>query len=114
MVIPVGVAYGSDSQEIEKLLLQIARENLMVLTQPEPSAFFLGFGDNSLNFELRAFVRGLEHRLPVIHHLHVSIEREFRKAGINIAFPQHDVHLDTAGALKVRLVKDSEGSGGKP
>jgi len=108
VVIPVGVAYGSDTQETEKLLLKIARENLMVLSQPEPSALFLGFGDNSLNFELRVFVRGLDNRLPVTHHLHVAIEREFRKAGINIAFPQRDVHLDASGPLEVHLVRDSK------
>jgi potassium-dependent mechanosensitive channel len=108
VVIPVGVAYGSDTQATEKLLLKIARENLMVLSQPEPSAFFLGFGDNSLNFELRVFVRGLDNRLPVTHHLHMAIEREFRKAGINIAFPQRDVHLDASGPLEVHLVRDSK------
>jgi potassium efflux system protein len=111
VVIPVGVAYGSDTQETEKLLLKIARENLMVLSQPEPSALFLGFGDNSLNFELRVFVRGLDNRLPVIHHLHLSIEREFRKTGINIAFPQRDIHLDTSGPLELRLVRNSKGTG---
>ncbi len=104
VVVPVGVAYGSDTQATEKLLLKIARENLMVLSQPEPSAFFLGFGDNSLNFELRVFVRGLEYRLPVVHHLHLAIEREFRNAGINIAFPQRDIHLDTTGPLEVHVV----------
>jgi potassium efflux system protein len=110
----VGVAYGSDTQATEKLLLKIARENLMVLTQPEPSALFLGFGDNSLNFELRVFVRGLENRLSVIHHLHVAIEREFRSAGINIAFPQRDIHLDTTSPLEVRLVRNSKANSDNP
>jgi potassium efflux system protein len=108
VVVPVGVAYGSDTRETEKLLLKIARENLMVLRQPEPSALFLGFGDNSLNFELRVFVSGLDNRLPVIHQLHLAIEREFRKAGINIAFPQRDIHLDTLAPLQVHLVRDSK------
>jgi len=90
----------------KKLLLKIARENLMVLSQPEPLALFLGFGDNCLNFELRVFVRGLDNRIPVIHHSHLAIEREFRKAGINIAFPQRDIHLDTTGPVEVRLVRD--------
>jgi len=112
VVIPVGVAYGSDTQATEKLLLKIARENLMVLSQPEPSALFLGFGDNSLNFELRVFVTGLGNRLPATHHLHLAIEREFREAGINIAFPQRDIHLDTSGPLEVRLVKESRETGG--
>jgi potassium efflux system protein len=111
VVIPVGVAYGSDTQQTEKLLLKIARENLMVLSQPEPSALFVRFGDNSLNFELRVFVRGLDNRLPVIHHLHLAIEREFRKAGINIAFPQRDIHLDTSGPLELRLVRNPKESG---
>jgi potassium efflux system protein len=108
VVVPVGVAYGSDTQATEKLLLKIARENLMVLTQPEPSALFLGFGDNSLNFELRVFVRGLENRVPVIHNLHLAVDREFRKAGINIAFPQRDIHLDTTSPVQVHLVRDSK------
>lgn len=111
VVVPVGVAYGSDTQATEKLLLKIARENLMVLTQPEPSALFVRFGDNSLNFELRVFVRGLDNRLPVTHHLHLAIEREFRKAGINIAFPQRDIHLDTSGPLELRLVRNPKESG---
>jgi potassium efflux system protein len=113
VVVPVGVAYGSDTQATEKLLLKIARENLMVLSQPEPSALFLGFGDNSLNFELRGFVRGWQNRLPVIHHLHLAIEREFRNAGINIAFPQRDVHLDATGPLEVHLVSRPDSSSGK-
>jgi potassium efflux system protein len=115
VVVPVGVAYGADTQATEKLLLKIARENLMVLTQPEPSALFLGFGDNSLNFELSVFVRGLENRLPVIHNLHLAVEREFRKAGINIAFPQRDIHLDTTGPLEVHVVSkpDPSSSPGK-
>jgi potassium efflux system protein len=111
VVVPVGVAYGSDTQATEKLLLKIARENLMVLSEPEPAALFLGFGDNSLNFELRVFVRGLENRLSVIHHLHLAIEREFRNAGINIAFPQRDVHLDTISPLEVRVVRDPKLTG---
>jgi len=110
VVIPVGVAYGSDTQATEKLLIKIARENLVVLSQPEPSALFLGFGDNSLNFELRAFVRGIGNRLPVTHQLHLAIDREFRKAGINIAFPQRDIHLDTLGPLEVHVVSKPEPS----
>jgi potassium efflux system protein len=110
VVVPVGIAYGSDTRATEKLLLKIARENLMVLSQPEPSALFLGFGDNSLNFELRVFVRGLENRLSVIHHLHLAIEREFRGAGISIAFPQRDIHLDTTGPLEVHVVRKPDPS----
>jgi potassium efflux system protein len=108
IVVPVGVAYGSDTKKAEEILLKVARENLIVLTQPEPSALFLGFGDNSLNFELRVFVRGMDNRLPVTHQLHLVIDREFRKADINIAFPQRDIHLDAVKPLEVHLVKESD------
>jgi potassium-dependent mechanosensitive channel len=108
VVVPVGVAYGSDTKMTEDLLLKTARENLMVLSQPEPSALFLGFGDNSLNFELRVFVRGMDNRLPVTHQLHLAIDREFRKAGISIAFPQRDIHLDALKPLEVHLVRDPD------
>jgi potassium efflux system protein len=47
----------------------------------------------------------------VIHHSHLAIEREFRKAGINIAFPQRDIHLDTSGHLELRLVRNPKESG---
>ena len=110
IVVPVGVAYGSDTKMTEELLLKVARENLIVLSQPEPSALFLGFGDNSLNFELRVFVRGMDNRLPVMHQLHLAVDREFRKAGISIAFPQRDIHLDAVGPLEVRVVRDSNPS----
>jgi potassium efflux system protein len=106
VVIPVGIAYGSDTALAEKLLLKVARENSVVLDQPEPSALFLGFGDNSLNFELRVFVSGVERLFPVKHQLHQVINREFQEAGITIAFPQRDVHLDTTGPVEVRLVSE--------
>jgi potassium efflux system protein len=107
IVLPVGVVYGSDTVLTEELLLKVARENTRVLDKPEPSALFLGFGDNSLNFELRVFIHNALGRFEVMDRLHHAIDREFRKAGIAIAFPQRDVHLDTAEVLDVRLVSES-------
>ncbi len=107
--VPVGIAYGSDTELAEKLLLKVASENPKVRKDPEPMALFQGFGDNSLNFDLRVFVSELGDRLPVMHELHMAIDREFRKAGITIAFPQRDVHLDAAEPLNVRVVSDREG-----
>jgi len=102
----VGIAYGSDTELAEKLLLKVLDENPMVLNDPKPSAYFLGFGDNSLNFELRLYVNNIDHRLPVQHELHKAIDREFRKAGIVIAFPQRDVHFDSDQPLRVQMVPD--------
>ena len=104
--INVGIAYGSDTELAEKLLIKALNENPLVLKDPKPSAYFLGFGDNSLNFELRLFINNIDHRLPVQHELHKAIDREFRKAGIVIAFPQRDVHLDADGPLKIQVVPD--------
>jgi potassium efflux system protein len=56
------------------------------------------------------FVSEVGDRLPVMHALHLAIDREFRKAGITIAFPQRDVHLDAAEPLNVRVVSDPNGT----
>jgi potassium efflux system protein len=104
IIIPVGIAYGSDTELAEKLLLKAAQGNKLVLKQPEPTALFKGFGDNSLNFELRVYVDGINSWIPMLHSLNQAIDREFRKAGITISFPQRDVHLDTSGPLEVRII----------
>jgi len=102
--IPVGIAYGSDTELAEKLMLKAARENPLVLDKPEPVAVFLGFGDNSLNFEVRVFIDGIDDWIPMLHKLNQSVDRAFREAGVTISFPQRDVHLDQIGPLEVRVV----------
>ncbi|MGB5748541.1 MAG: mechanosensitive ion channel domain-containing protein [Desulfobacterales bacterium] len=104
--ISVGIAYGSDTELAEKLLLKVLHETPMVLQDPKPTAYFLGFGDNSLNFQLRLFINNIDHRLPVQHELHKAVDREFRKAGIVIAFPQRDVHFDSDQPLKIEVMSD--------
>ncbi len=113
-IVRVGIAYGSDIELAEKLLLKVLDETPMVLREPKPTAYFLGFGDNSLNFELRLFINNIDNRLPVQHELHKAIDREFRKAGIVIAFPQRDVHLDADQPLKVQVVPDEPDSQSDP
>jgi potassium efflux system protein len=103
---PIGIAYGSDTLLAEKLLLKAAKANALVLDNPKPQAVFLGFGDNSLNFELRVFINDINDWIPVLHKLNQTVDREFRKAGITISFPQRDVHLDQIGPLEVRVVSD--------
>ncbi len=102
--IPVGIAYGSDTDLAEKLLLTAARENPLVLKEPEPSAIFMGFGDNSLNFEVRAFINNINNWYAMVGRLNRRINQEFKKAGITISFPQRDVHLDASNPLEVRVV----------
>lgn len=93
MKIPIGVAYGSDVPLVIELLLSCAASNDRVATTPAPQALFLGFGASSLDFELRAFVWDADHRVAAQSALHQEIDRCFREAGIEIAFPQQDVHL---------------------
>jgi potassium efflux system protein len=91
--IPIGVAYGSDTARVMEVLARVAQESWRVLRDPPPQIFFVGFGDSSLSFELRVFIRTVEHLFPVRHELHMNIDEAFREAGIEIAFPQRDLHL---------------------
>lgn len=110
VIVPVGVAYGTDADKVEALLLKVARANRLVLDDPRPQALFLGFGDSALSFELRVFIGSIEHLVQVRHQLHGAIAREFQKAGVEIAFPQMDLHLRDAKPL-VDLMQHKSGSG---
>ena len=91
--IPVGIAYGSDTDRAVQVLRQVANDSPLVLRSPAPQIFFLSFGDSSLLFELRVFTRGVEQRFRLRHELHMSVDKAFREAGIEIAFPQRDLHV---------------------
>ena len=91
--VPVGIAYGSDTDEAMRILYEIARNTEHVLVEPRPDVLFVGFGDSALNFELRVFSPDVDHRFPILHAIHLEIDRAFRAAGIEIAFPQTDIHI---------------------
>jgi potassium efflux system protein len=103
VIINVGVAYGSDVNQAMGLMLEAARENDNVLEEPSPLATFEGFGDNTLTLLLRAYLGSMDNRLNTITALHETINRKFSEAGLNIAFPQRDLHLDTSSPLDIRL-----------
>lgn len=96
--INVGVAYGTDTNKVSDLALKILNDHPLILSNPQPSITFESFGESVLNLNLRAYLPNLENRLTVIHELHTSIHEQFNKAGIEIAFPQQDVHLYTGNA----------------
>jgi potassium efflux system protein len=104
--IPVGIAYGSDTKLATELLVQAARKNPHVLSEPAADAVFKSFGDNSLQFELRVYISGIDNWWPMLHELNVTIDNAFKEAGVTIAFPQRDVHLDATGPLEVRVVSE--------
>ena len=93
IVIKVGIAYGSNVELALKTLLRVAKENSLILDDPEPLVTFEGFGESSLDLTLRCFLPNLDDRLTTISELHTAIDREFRRAGIEIAFPQRDIHV---------------------
>lgn len=94
--IAVGVAYGTDTEKVRDILLQLAQEHPRVIkdgSSPKPRVLFLGFGDSSLDFELRVFVYNIDERLGITSDLNFAIDKAFREAGIEIPFPQRDVHV---------------------
>jgi small-conductance mechanosensitive channel len=98
---PVSVAYGSDVRLVERLLLEVAAECPDVLQDPAPVVRFLEFGDNGLRFELRAWTTTLMHRKgKLISTLNFAIYDRFREHGIEIPFPQRELHI-RGGSLRV-------------
>jgi potassium efflux system protein len=92
-IIAVGTAYGSDVALVMQTLKECALAHPGVMKTPEPRIFFRSFGDSSLDFELRTWVAEVDNRLQIESDLHQDIERRFRQAGIEIPFPQRDLHV---------------------
>ncbi|WP_298915840.1 mechanosensitive ion channel domain-containing protein [uncultured Algimonas sp.] len=93
VIVYVGVAYGSDTDRSREIMMDIVKSNNKILETPPPQVFFLGFGDSSLDFEVRVFLRNFEDRFPVRHTLHTEINKALAEAGIEIPFPQRDLHI---------------------
>lgn len=92
--LPVGVAYGSDAREVERLLREVAAENADVLDDPPAKVWFRGFGDSSLDFELLVWNTSLIHRKgQFISDLNFAIYDKLNQHGIEIPFPQRDLHI---------------------
>jgi len=99
--IPVGVAYGSDINKVREALLAAGRGNPHTLKEPAPDVFLEKFGDDSLDFELVVWSSEMSHRPSRYRSdLNFAIEQKLREAGIEIAFPQRDLHI-RSGVLKV-------------
>ena len=91
--IPVGVAYGSDIPLVMETLMTCAKANSRIAETPAPQVLFLKFGESALEFELRVFATNADYMMVVRSELHQEIDRSFREAKIEIAFPQRDLHL---------------------
>jgi len=93
VIVPVGIAYGSDAKKVRELLLKIAADNPVILSYPEPFVYFKEFGASSLDMELRVFIRDVSKGPIIRNDLRFEILDVFRKEKIEIPFPQHDLHL---------------------
>lgn len=95
--IKVGVAYGSDIEKVEEVLLRTASEEILVKKTPPPSIRLRGFGASSVDFELLCHNSRAENRGQMIHNLYWSIYMAFKEEGIVIPFPQRDIHIKNEG-----------------
>jgi potassium efflux system protein len=93
VTIPVGVAYGTDTEKARQILLDVAADHPRVVDDPAPMATFEAFADSSLTLCLLAYVPDVENRRRTITELHAEVDKRFATAGIEIAFPQQDLHL---------------------
>jgi MscS family membrane protein len=93
--VKVGVAYGSDLKKVEHLLLSVAQEDELVVSQPTPEIRFRQFSDSALEFELLCWIGLPAEKGRTIHRLNWAIHEAFRKGGIDIPFPQRDVHINS-------------------
>ncbi len=100
--ISVGVAYGSDVRQVEKTLIEVAKDCGGVLKSPKAWVMFQDFGDSALIFELNYWVSTplLTERKKVESRLRFAVWESFKTTAIEIAFPQLDVHLRTSGAVE--------------
>ena len=103
--IPVGVAYGSDTAEVRRVLLDVAREHAKVLDDPPPHVFFVDFGSSSLDFQLAVWIDHPETEPDTTSELRFAIDRAFREAGIEIPFPQRDLHLRSVDGKAARTLR---------
>jgi potassium efflux system protein len=103
ILLPVGIAYGSDAALALKILAETVADDERVLADPAPSIIFSDFGESSLNMVCRFYIDTFDNMWPVKTALHLEIYRRFEEAGIVISFPQRDVHLDSEKPLRISI-----------
>ncbi|MFA5111093.1 MAG: mechanosensitive ion channel domain-containing protein [Desulfobaccales bacterium] len=102
--IPVGVGYGSDLKQAMDLMLEAAREEPRILTEPGPSALLMGFGDNSVTLELRVWIRDPQNGVSnVKSQVRLGVWQRFKEHGIDLPFPQRVLHHQPVPEVKIAV-----------
>ena len=107
--IPVGVAYGSDTELVKQLLLEVTHAHSEIVARPnlqQPLVRFKSFGDSSLDFTIVALAKNINKRFDIISDINFEIDKKFREHNIEIPFPQRDLHVRSDSSEKETVVPE--------
>ncbi|MGB3021164.1 MAG: mechanosensitive ion channel domain-containing protein, partial [Methyloceanibacter sp.] len=109
--LPIGVSYGTDVAVLRTTLLEVAAAHKAVVKHPVPIVHFAGFGDSSLDFELRVYLRDAGQRVVTASELRFAILAALNQARIEIPFPQRDIHIKDAGSTEEKILAETDAAG---